>query len=602
MQAKIKMPKFSLFFCAVFLLFASPYSAHYFSATDRELTNIVNWRVNFSDCAEFANPEFDDSDWAEKNIVGLWKEDFDEFGKSRGGHGIRWYRSRIFISEFLSATDNLAIFIPTAISAYEVYWSGTKIGESGRVATNKNDEVIGNSAGIFVIPHEKSFIGEHILAIRISNFSTISGIIEEYPKIGFLSKIISDNSRQIAISFLLVGIIFITAIFNMIFIAKSLNIKTHAAYTVLSLCFCGHILLPVFLGRFSVSLENYYSWALVGDVFWVGILSLLPIYLLQLFDSKKLRVKAAVILSASATVVIFSRLTIYDIVPISNLDFWENMNIVLAFLSAALSILITFNASRRKKKGAKTIFIGLLLFLFGITASTILRSANGWSIGFACLSCFITIVMGRYFWDEMRKKTAAEIKNARLELELLKSNIQPHFLLNSLNSIVAWIEEEPKTAVKLVSELSKELRLLMAFSEKKTVTLAEEISLCKAHIQVMNLRKEKRIKLEILGQIDGITIPPLVIHTALENGITHGFIKKDVGKFTLNVEKSARKIKISLENDGENKISQNKKENGTGNKYIVQRLSEIYGNNFTFESKPFENGWQAIYEIPRSEK
>jgi LytS/YehU family sensor histidine kinase len=210
--------------------------------------------------------------------------------------------------------------------------------------------------------------------------------------------------------------------------------------------------------------------------------------------------------------------------------------------------------------------------------------------------------MGRFFWDEMRKKSAVEAKNARLELELLKGHIQPHFLLNSLNSIVAWIEEEPKTASKLVNELSNELRLLMAFAERKTISLMEEISLCRAHIQVMNLRKEKEIKLEIHGNIEGIIIPPLILHTALENGITHGFIKKDTGTFYLKIEKSVKKIKITLENDGNNKISQNKKSSGTGNKYIIQRLSEIYGKNFKFVSQPKEDGWQVIFEIPKGEK
>jgi len=191
-----------------------------------------------------------------------------------------------------------------------------------------------------------------------------------------------------------------------------------------------------------------------------------------------------------------------------------------------------------------------------------------------------------------------EIKNARLEIELLKRHIQPHFLLNSLNSIVAWIEEEPKTAIKLVNELSEELRRLMTFAERKTVSLFEEISLCRAHIQVMNLRKEKKIKFEVQGNIDRIIIPPLILHTALENGITHGFIKKDTGTFYLKVEKTGKKINILLENDGDNKISQNKKNSGTGNKYIIQRLIEFYGKDFKFVSQPKTDGWQVIFEIP----
>lgn len=568
----------------VFLIFASSYSAQYFSPSENELTDITEWEVSF-----------DDSIWAHKNIVGIWKETGD-------GHGIRWYRSKIFISEIVSFTENLAILIPAAISAYEIYWDGIKIGGSGQIGIDEKSEVVGNSAGIFVIPYENASVGEHILSIKISNFSTISGVVEENPKIGFLERIIFSSSRQISISFLLVGVIFITALFNIIFIAKSLNIKAHITYAVLSLCFCGHILIFVFLSKFPTNLQNYYSLALIGDVFWIGILSLLPIYLFQLFDYKHIQTKSAIIVSITTFIVALPRLAIYDIIPINSIDILEKTNSLFALASVILSIIITFDATKKKKKGAKTILMGVLLFAIGVLGTTMLRSANGWSIGFAYLSCFITIVMGRFFWDEMRKKNTAEVKNARLELELLKNNIQPHFLLNSLNSIVAWIEEDPKTATKLVGELAKELRLLMAFSEKKTISLMEEISLCEAHIQVMNLRKEKKIKLEILDGIEGISVPPLVLHTALENGITHGFIKKDNGTFTLKIEKTAKKIKIILENDGDNKISQNKKEIGTGNKYIIQRLNENYGKNFKFESQPKTDGWQVIYEIPRSEK
>jgi LytS/YehU family sensor histidine kinase len=114
----------------------------------------------------------------------------------------------------------------------------------------------------------------------------------------------------------------------------------------------------------------------------------------------------------------------------------------------------------------------------------------------------------------------------------------------------------------------------------------------------MNLRKEKKINFEVQGNIDRIIIPPMILHTALENGITHGFIKKDTGTFYLKVEKTDKKINILLENDGDNKISQNKKNSGTGNKYIIQRLSELYGKYFKFVSQPKTEGWKVIFEIP----
>ena len=587
------MRKQKFVFFTFFLFCAFSINAElYISPSENDLTDILQWRVSFSDSVEFSNPEYDDEHWKDGKIVGLWKLDENK------AKGVRWYRSKIFISEYIPFTKNLAIFVPIVISACEVYWDGVKIGESGLVANDKNIEITGKSAMIFNIPQEYSSTGEHLLAFRISNFGAISGIVEESPKIGFLTNIVNNTSKTLAVSFFIVGILLATALFNVVFIEKSLNIKAHITYVVLSICCCGHILNSVLTSVFSVSLQNYYSMALIGDVFWLGILSLLPIYLYLIFNDKRWKAKSSVIFAVCVILVIFPRISIYDVVPISTLWFWDFANKIFAAASVILSIIITVQASFQKKKHARMLFVGLILFAIGIFGSLFFHYINAWSTGFAYLSIFMTIVIGRFFLDEMRKKSALEIKNARLEIELLKRHIQPHFLLNSLNSIVAWIEEEPKTAIKLVNELSEELRRLMTFAERKTVSLFEEISLCRAHIQVMNLRKEKKIKFEVQGNIDRIIIPPLILHTALENGITHGFIKKDTGTFYLKVEKTGKKINILLENDGDNKISQNKKNSGTGNKYIIQRLIEFYGKDFKFVSQPKTDGWQVIFEIP----
>jgi hypothetical protein len=583
-----------LFFTLIFFCVFSANADLYFSPSEDDLTDILQWRISFLDSVEFSNPEYDDKHWQDGKIVGLWKLD------GNGEKGVRWYRSRIFISQDIPLTENLAIFVPIAISAYEVFWDGVKIGESGVVANDKNNEKTGKSAMTFIVRKRYTSVGEHILAFRISNFSAISGVVEENPKIGFVTNIIGNNSRTLALSFLLVGILLSAALFNVIFIAKSLNIKAHITYVVLSVCCCGHILFSIFPSVFSLNLKNYYSSAIIGDIFWLGVLSLLPIYLYLIFNDKRWKLKSGIFFAICVVFVALPRLAIYDVAPIDTLWFWDFANKIFAAVSAGLSIIIAIKASFQKKKHAKTLLAGLILFAIGVLSSLAFGNISAWATGFAYLSIFMTIVIGRFFLDEMREKSAVEVKNARLELELLKTHIQPHFLLNSLNSIVAWIEEEPKIAVKLVNELSEELRRLMAFAERKTVSLFEEISLCKAHIQVMNLRKEKKITFEVQGNIDKISIPPLILHTALENGITHGFIKKDTGTFYLKVEKTDKIITIFLENDGDNKISQNKKSTGTGNKYIIQRLSELYGKDFKFISQPKADGWQVIFEIPNN--
>ena len=64
-----------------------------------------------------------------------------------------------------------------------------------------------------------------------------------------------------------------------------------------------------------------------------------------------------------------------------------------------------------------------------------------------------------------------------------------------------------------------EMRMLLDFSKKKLIPLYEEINLCKAHLQVMSLRQEKSYSLDIKGEYENIFLPPLIIHTLVENGL-----------------------------------------------------------------------------------
>ena len=96
--------------------------------------------------------------------------------------------------------------------------------------------------------------------------------------------------------------------------------------------------------------------------------------------------------------------------------------------------------------------------------------------------------------EEARRLTQeAHLVTARLEIELLKKNIQPHFLLNSINATIVWLQEDPRNATRLLNSLADELRMLLHFSGKKMITLEQELELCRAHLQVMSLRHDKNL-------------------------------------------------------------------------------------------------------------
>ncbi|TGL72130.1 7TM diverse intracellular signaling domain-containing protein [Leptospira jelokensis] len=184
----------------------------------------------------------------------------------------------------------------------------------------------------------------------------------------------------------------------------------------------------------------------------------------------------------------------------------------------------------------------------------------------------------------------AKLVSSRLEVELLKNNIHPHFLLNSINSTIIWLDEDPETAKLLLTSLSDELRAILKLSNKKTIPIKEEVEICKRYLEIMSLRKES--KFEFLTEGIGLkdVIPPIVLLTLVENGVTHGYQGKNAGSFILKKKKEKNKTKYILFNDG---LPTTKSDSlGTGIKYIKSRLQEAFPNKWEFTSRLVMGGWE----------
>lgn len=205
--------------------------------------------------------------------------------------------------------------------------------------------------------------------------------------------------------------------------------------------------------------------------------------------------------------------------------------------------------------------------------------------------------------EEHRRQQAAihayqdeQLRAIRLELELLKANIQPHFMLNSINAAIMWIKEDPGTAEKLLHALSKELKLLLKVVGEKVIPIDEEIRICRMHLEVMSLRHDKSFTLRLEGIKAGERIPPMVFHTLVENGLTHGYAGKDSGVFVLSRSEDGEKIRFTLFNDGV-AGKKNTESNGLGLKYVRARLEEAYGRAWHLASHHVDGGWLVTIDI-----
>lgn len=544
---------------------------------------IYNWMWREGDSQTYAEPSGSLIGWSQHSVRDPWLVKGDSVAS------VRWYRAEVQIKGAVDTLDALSIQVPAVISAYEVYWDGYLIGRSG------SETRPGDLAKSYILDEESTKEGSHTLALRIINRSSISGGILKPIKIGYHSKMNRKRHRALGMAYFLAGIFFITGVFHLLVLTYPGRRAPNTIFSLFSFSCAGNVIIDSMVRYIGIGVENYYWLALVDDFFWCGMVILLPVFLLSHFKAVHRTFTGIVFMLTTFVVVAMPRLASYDILPIEWLPFLDSMNLSYGYFSVFFSILIVAGATIKKREGSKTILIGLFMLFFGLALTRMYGLLNGWALGFVALNIFITIAISRQLRDQLNEFHHAELKAARLELELLKQHIQPHFLLNTLNSIVAWIEEEPPVATKLVNALSRELRFLMAFAGEALVPLSEEIKLCRAHLNVMNMRKEKELTLTVHGLTEKVMIPPLILHTIVESGITHGFSRLDKGEFVITVSMEDKWHIIRIENNGSSEGDTSSI--GTGGLYVRSRLTESFGNRWNLVSEPGDQGWLWILRI-----
>ncbi|MDD7913981.1 histidine kinase [Polaribacter ponticola] len=249
--------------------------------------------------------------------------------------------------------------------------------------------------------------------------------------------------------------------------------------------------------------------------------------------------------------------------------------------------------------GAKIVLISLLISMYFHQYINFDISIH---IGFSF------ILLGMFYILSLRTKEQriayenSLVQSTRLKLELLKKSIQPHFLMNTLTSLIDWVEEAPDKGVLFIEALAIEFDLLNQFENETLIPISQEIELCKSHISIMKYRKE----IDYVWEDEGIdknvkqVIPPAVIHTLLENSITHCLPSyKNILRFKLIANTTKEKQEYTFLTFGKIRNKQKNTSDGTGFKYIKARLTESYGKNWAFTSETANYGWKNTITIQK---
>lgn len=176
------------------------------------------------------------------------------------------------------------------------------------------------------------------------------------------------------------------------------------------------------------------------------------------------------------------------------------------------------------------------------------------------LTVLISIIYECVYFFSMWKTTiieAEELKRQQVlsQFETLKSQVNPHFLFNSLNTLAGLIEETPERAVDFVQELSKVYRHILNTRDKDTISLEEEMNFLRSYLFLLKMRFGDNLVTEIRvdEKLRNMQLPALAVQQLVENAIKHNVIA--TGKQLYLTITTDANGKLTVENNLQKKIS-----------------------------------------------
>lgn len=236
-----------------------------------------------------------------------------------------------------------------------------------------------------------------------------------------------------------------------------------------------------------------------------------------------------------------------------------------------------------------------------------LSSPDPWITVLIYIAAILTVSTPIKIWNNARIEHRLQEQEKLLlaaKVEALKSQINPHFLFNTLASVQSLIRSQPETARTVISKLSGLLRKLMQ-SQEQFVTLREELAAVDEYLDIEVIRFGSRltVKKSIAPDTLDVIVPSLLLQPLVENCIKHGFARKiGPGVITIRCRRDHELVVIEVEDDGlgiSDERLPHALSTGIGLSNVNERLRVLYGalGRFTLTGLPGK-GAVARVEIP----
>ncbi len=196
--------------------------------------------------------------------------------------------------------------------------------------------------------------------------------------------------------------------------------------------------------------------------------------------------------------------------------------------------------------------------------------------------------------DQARRE--AEAARTDAELSNLRSQINPHFLLNTLNNIYALTAFDTTKAQEAIQELSKLLRYILYDTQQSMVPLKDEVEFIENYVQLMRIRLPQSVDVNCQFSIVNSQLPiaPLLFISLVENAFKHGVSPTEPSFIHINIEADEQHIVCDIQNSNHPKAANDHSGHGIGLQQVQRRLDLAYPGRYTWQRNISDDG--KIYQ------
>lgn len=225
------------------------------------------------------------------------------------------------------------------------------------------------------------------------------------------------------------------------------------------------------------------------------------------------------------------------------------------------------------------------------------------------LGVYLAIVAVIYVITHYESLRRHELAASRLEgqlaqahLQMLKMQLHPHFLFNTLNAISALMHRDVDAADRMITQLSDLLRLALEKDERHQVRLDAELDFLHHYLAIEQIRFHDRMQVEIdvAPECLGAQVPRLILQPLVENAIRHGIaMRSAAGRLHISARRRDGRLALTVADDGPGLPPGRPLRPGVGLANTQARLEQLYGNDYVLELvNADEGGLEVRLDIP----